>query len=177
MNKKIEIREIAINLLVPTEYNPRRLSKKQYQDIVNSLERFGFVDPVIVNENRDRKNVIVGGHQRVKVAKDLGYKFVPCVFVNLTLEQERELNVRLNKNSGEWDYEALANYFDVPELVEYGFTYEELGAIEVESPEEISDEETLEDANKKIVISPASLQQRKEIEIILKRHSIEYAVK
>jgi len=71
-------------------------------------------------------NVLVGGHQRLKIAQELDIKDIPCVEVELNPEQERELNIRLNKNSGEWDYDALANYFDVGELTEWGFTDDEL---------------------------------------------------
>lgn len=71
--------------------------------------------------------MIIGGHQRVRVAKDIGFKTVPCVELNLPIEKEKELNIRLNKNVGEWDYDALANCFDVGELTEWGFSTQELG--------------------------------------------------
>ena len=60
-----------INDLIAAEYNPRQLKKDQYEHIANSIKRFGIVDPIIINKNKDRKNIIIGGHQRVKVAKDL----------------------------------------------------------------------------------------------------------
>lgn len=72
-------------------------------------------------------NVIVGGHQRVTVAKeDLNYTEVPCVFVSLTLKQEKELNVRLNKNQGRWDTDALQKFFDKDWLKDLGFLDSEL---------------------------------------------------
>jgi DNA modification methylase len=70
-------------------------------------------------------NVIVGGHMRVRAAQALGYKQVPCVYVSLEEPQERELNLRLNRNLGEWDWDLLAE-FDVPVLRDVGFTDEEL---------------------------------------------------
>jgi hypothetical protein len=112
--------------LIGAEYNPRELTDKQYRDLKDSLQRFGFVDPILVNKHKDRDNIIVGGHQRTRVAEDLGIKEVPTVEVNLTLDQEKELNIRLNKNSGQWDMDALANYFDSVELVEWGFDDSEL---------------------------------------------------
>ena len=115
-----------INSLISAEYNPRQLKKEQYQNIKESLQRFGFVDPVIINKNKDRKNIIIGGHQRVKVAKDLEYTEVPCLELDLTLDKEKELNIRLNKNVGEWDYDILANLFDFNELMDWGFTDEDL---------------------------------------------------
>jgi ParB-like chromosome segregation protein Spo0J len=66
--------------------------------------------------------VVIGGEQRTKVAgEDLGYEQVPCYEINLEFEQEKELNIRLNKNSGEWDFEALEHFFDVESLMDWGF--------------------------------------------------------
>ena len=124
MEHKIIHREI--NSLIFAEYNPRQLTKDQYQNLKDSISRFGLVDPIIVNSNKDRKNIIVGGHQRVKVAKDMDIEFVPVLEVDLTYEKERELNIRLNKNTGEWDMDNLANNFDMEELIDFGFNDEDL---------------------------------------------------
>ena len=124
MEHKIIHREI--NSLIFAEYNPRQLTKDQYQNLKDSISRFGLVDPIIVNSNKDRKNIIVGGHQRVKVAKDMDIEYVPVLEVDLTYEKERELNIRLNKNTGEWDMDILANNFDMEELIDFGFNDEDL---------------------------------------------------
>ena len=76
-----------------------------------SIEKFGVVDPLIVNTYPGREGIIVGGHMRYEIIKLLGITTVPCVYVYLELEREKELNVRLNKNLGEFDYEKLANEF------------------------------------------------------------------
>ena len=115
-----------IDDLIFAEYNPRQLTKDQYQNLKDSLQRFGVVDPILINKNKKRKNIIIGGHQRTKVAKDIGLKKLPCIELDLSLEKEKELNIRLNKNVGEWDYDILANLFDIDELVEFGFKEEEL---------------------------------------------------
>jgi hypothetical protein len=112
--------------LIAAEYNPRQLTKEQHKDLTDSIKRFGLVDPLIVNTHKERKNILVGGHQRLKIAQELNIKEIPCVEVELNPDQEKELNIRLNKNSGEWDYDALANNFDVGELTEWGFTDENL---------------------------------------------------
>ena len=132
----ITTKQYHIDKLIFAEYNPRQLTKDQYQGLKDSITRFGLVDPVIINKHKKRENIIVGGHQRVRVAKDLGYKEISCVEVNLTPEKERELNIRLNKNVGEWDWDSLANYFDPGELTEWGFTDKDLQFYEDE-PEEI----------------------------------------
>ena len=119
MEHKIIHREI--NSLIFAEYNPRQLTKDQYQNLKDSIQRFGLVDPIIVNSNPTRKNIIVGGHQRVKVAKDMKIEYVPVLEVDLTYDKERELNIRLNANTGEWDTDVLANMFDMEELQDWGF--------------------------------------------------------
>ncbi len=115
-----------VGALIFAEYNPRQLTKDQYKSLRDSMERFGLVDPVIINKHPDRENIVIGGHQRLRIAKDMGIDKVPCVELSLDLNQEKELNVRLNRNVGEWDYDALANYFDVGELTEWGFTEDDL---------------------------------------------------
>ena len=122
----MKITLVKINNLNPAEYNPRQISNKQYEDLKASMEKFGCVDPIIININPDRQNVVVGGHQRLRILRDLGAEKVPTVSVNLSQEDERELNVRLNKNGGEWDMDLLSN-FDVVDLKEWGFKDIELG--------------------------------------------------
>ena len=124
MEHKIIQRDI--NSLIFAEYNPRQLTKDQYQHLKDSIERFGLVDPIIVNKNKERNNIIIGGHQRVKVAKDMKIDTVPVLQLDLTYERERELNIRLNKNTGEWDMDNLANFFDLDELMDWGFEKEDL---------------------------------------------------
>lgn len=121
----VEIR--PIKQIKAAKYNPRRISDQQLASLKASIERFGFVDPVIVN---DRTGVLVGGHQRVRAAKDLGLKEVPVVCVNLDEGEEKALNVALNKISGEWDLDLLRGVLeDVQaeglDLSLTGFTSEE----------------------------------------------------
>ena len=125
-----------IDSLIFAEYNPRQLTKDQYKHLRDSIDRFGLVDPIIVNKNKDRKNIIVGGHQRVKVAKDMNIKEVPVLEVDLTYDRERELNVRLNANTGEWDTDVLANMFDIDELQDWGFDDIDLKIDDVKLDEE-----------------------------------------
>ena len=127
--------------LIEAEYNPRQLTKEQFQQITDSIKRFGIVDPIIVNKNKERKNIIVGGHQRVKVAGSLGFKEIPCVEVDLTPDKERELNVRLNKNTGEWDWDELANHFDVSELIDWGFDDKDLAFFDLDGMTEAEEDD------------------------------------
>ena len=122
----MKITLIEINSLNPAEYNPRQINNKQYEDLKASMEKFGCVDPIIININPERLNVVVGGHQRLRILRELGAEKVPTVSVNLSEEDERELNVRLNKSGGDWDIDLLSN-FDVVDLKEWGFKDIELG--------------------------------------------------
>ena len=124
MEHKIIQRDI--DSLIFAEYNPRQLTKDQHQHLKDSIQRFGLVDPILVNSHADRKDIIIGGHQRVRVAKDLNIDKIPCIELSLTYERERELNIRLNKNSGSWDYDVLANMFEMEELQDWGFDENQL---------------------------------------------------
>tara|TARA_Y100001963_G_scaffold154691_1_gene244055 strand:- start:516 stop:1157 length:642 start_codon:yes stop_codon:yes gene_type:complete len=122
----MKIKKRKIKDLIRAKYNPRKLTKVKEQDLNDSLTKFGMVDPVIINMNDKRKNIIIGGHQRVKVWESLGNKEVDCVELNITEDEEKELNIRLNKNTGDWDYNILNEYFDPQDLVEYGFEVNEV---------------------------------------------------
>lgn len=75
------IATVDIDILIDSEYNPRVLTADQERQIKQSLTRFGLVDPLVVNSAENRKNVVIGGHQRLKVLKQLGYKQVKvCYF-------------------------------------------------------------------------------------------------
>ncbi len=113
----MELEKVKIEQLEPATYNPRQISTKQFNDLKESITKFGMVDPLIVN----KCYTIVGGHQRYKICKQLGYKEIGCIILDLDKEQERELNIRLNKNTGEFDMDILANEFDIQELTEWGF--------------------------------------------------------
>ena len=127
--------------LIEADYNPRVISEKQEEDLTKSLSKFGVVDPIIINKNKDRKNIIVGGHQRFKILKKLGKKTVPCLELDLTLEQERELNVRLNKSGGEFDIVMLKENFSDDELLKYGFEDFELGIFDMPDYSALDDED------------------------------------
>ena len=124
----MKIERININKLKPAEYNPRQISKRDFNILTDSLLKFGCVDPIIINKDK----TIIGGHQRVKAFKTLAEQgklediTIPCVVLNLTKEQEKELNIRLNQNGGEWDFDLLSN-FEIEELKDWGFKEIELG--------------------------------------------------
>jgi DNA modification methylase len=132
MNKNdcaLKIQNVKIDELIASVYNPRRWSADAIEQLKTSIQRFGVVDAILVNSAENRKNFIIGGHFRLKVLKDLGYTEVPVIYLNIPDEaKERELNIRLNKNLGEWDYELLAK-FDESILSDIGFSSEEIDTV------------------------------------------------
>lgn len=124
----MKIDQVAVDELKPAAYNPRKWDDKALADVSESITRFGLVDPLIVNGAKERMNVVIGGHLRLAVAKKLGFKEVPVVYLNLPdVEREKELNLRLNKNLGAWD-EELLKAFDTGLLLDVGFTPDELNS-------------------------------------------------
>jgi DNA modification methylase len=111
------IEKKKLSELTPAPYNPRQSTAKQEKHLKASLEKFGVVEPIIFNK---QTGYIVGGHFRVRELKKLGYKEIECVIVDLSEEDEKELNIRLNANTGEWDWDMLANEWDSVELEEWG---------------------------------------------------------
>lgn len=125
----VTITNVSVKDLNPAPYNPRQWSDNAIKQLTESISKFGLIDPILVNSAANRHNIVIGGHFRLKVAKDLGYKTVPVVYVNIPDEaKEKELNLRLNKNLGDWDYELLAE-FDESLLADIGFDSEELDEI------------------------------------------------
>lgn len=123
--QKLEIVMVPIEKLVPYERNARKWSESAAKGLQESLERFGQVDALVANRAPGRENVLIGGNFRLKVMKDLGYKEVAVVYINLPdPDKEAELNLRLNKNLGEWDYDLLAEFHEST-LKDIGFTSEE----------------------------------------------------
>lgn len=105
----MEWRTIPVGELKPAAYNPRKKLKagdKEYEKIKNSIQEFGYVEPIIVNYDM----TVIGGHQRLTVLKDLGYTEVQCVVVRIEDENKvKALNVALNKITGAWDEQLLAD--------------------------------------------------------------------
>ena len=106
--KTAELKVLPVMSLKPAEYNPRKKLKpgdKEYQKIKDSITEFGFADPLVVNSDM----TIIGGHQRLNVAIDLGYTEVPCAVVDVDKVREKALNIALNKITGSWDETMLAD--------------------------------------------------------------------
>ena len=113
----IELKKISE--LTPAPYNPRESTEKQESQLKQSLKKFGVVEPIIYNK---QTGYIVGGHFRVRELQKLGYTEIECVIVDLSEEDEKELNIRLNANSGQWDWDSIANNFEIEEVSDWGLS-------------------------------------------------------
>ncbi len=129
----MNIKKIKIDNLVPATYNPRKDLKQsdpEYIKIKNSIENFGFVSPLIVNKDM----TVIGGHQRLKVLKELKYNEIECIVVDLDKTNEKALNIALNKIQGDWDEEKLEELLQELKLENFdtnitGFDFDEVDSI------------------------------------------------
>jgi DNA modification methylase len=123
---KIHIEYVNTDKLKPWGQNPRSITPEMMRSLVANIERFGIVDPFIVNQ----KGLVVGGHQRLEAAKKLGIKQVPIVRLKLTEREMVTLNLALNKISGDWDEQKLAPLLaelqNYPEVNLTGFSQAEI---------------------------------------------------
>ena len=95
-----------LSSLHPADYNPRKKltpSDPEYKNIERSLKEFGYVDPIIINQD----GTIIGGHQRCTVLQDLGETEADVIVLDLSKDDEKALNIALNKIGGEWDMQKL----------------------------------------------------------------------
>lgn len=126
----MNIQKIKIDKLIPATYNPRKDLKPndpEYIKIKNSIENFGYVSPLIINNDM----TVIGGHQRLKVLKELGFTELECIVVDLDKTNEKALNIALNKIQGDWDEEKLEDLLQELKLQNFdtnltGFDFDEV---------------------------------------------------
>lgn len=122
----------AVDMLKENEKNPRQMSREEERQLRKSLDEFGQCQPLVINTD----NTVIGGHQRLQILRDMGVKYVD-VYVPmqpLTNRQVDELNIRLNRNSGQWCWDTLANSWEIDDLLEWGFEEADLGLDAAEKP-------------------------------------------
>ena len=116
METRIEVTYMGVDDINPAEYNPRTISDDEFGKLCKGLEEFGIVDPLIANKDM----TLIGGHQRLKAAKHLGWTQIPVIILDVDKAQEKALNLALNKLRGEWDYGKLTSllkeFDDIPEF-------------------------------------------------------------
>lgn len=104
----MNIKKMRLADLNPAPYNPRRELKPgdaEFEKLKRSIQTFGYVEPIVINERTG--NTVISGHQRLNVLRHLGETEADCVVVDMSLNDEKALNVAMNKVGGEWDTAAL----------------------------------------------------------------------
>lgn len=106
----LTIKKMKIADLNPAKYNPRKELKpgdKEFEKLKNSIEHFGYVELIVVNTANH--NTVISGHQRLNVLKYLNVDEIECVTVEMNETEEKALNIAMNKVSGEWNEQLLAD--------------------------------------------------------------------
>lgn len=124
MQRQLQVEEVAISKLKPFDKNPRTISPRGIEKLRKSIERFGFVNPVLAQKNT---GVIIAGHQRIKAAKAEGLKTVPVIWLDMTDTEAKAYNIADNRLQDEaaWENDLLAGL--ITELGTEGFDLELTG--------------------------------------------------
>lgn len=136
----MKIETVNINQLNSPLWNPRNITKEELQKLEKSITEFGYVEPIIVNKHNMN---VVGGNQRLKALKNLGYTTVDVIFINEpNLQKEQALNISLNNISGEWDTDLLDKILTGMEISDFDISLTSLDDIQLEELEiNINDDE------------------------------------
>jgi hypothetical protein len=139
----MQIETRLISDLKPAKYNPRKPLKKGddvWVKIENSIATFGMVEPVVINMYPGREHVVIGGHQRLKVLKSLGFTEVDCSVMYCDEPAEMALNLALNKIGNEFDRGGLRDMFEflnsgiIPDITVTGFDIDEIQMLFTAAP-------------------------------------------
>jgi len=154
MDTELKVEQVPIGQLIPADYNPRKWSEGARKGLTDSLDAFGFVQPIVANSAPARKGIIIGGNFKLDIATKKGMKTVPVVWVNIPdIQKEKELNLRLNKNQGEFDNDLLAE-FDEELLKQVGWESKEIDKIFDEDDEDDFDG----DKEAEAIVTPVAKQ-------------------
>ncbi len=154
MQNELAVQQVAIEELKPADYNPRKWTPDARKGLMASLGEFGFVQPIVANSAPERRGVVIGGNFKLDIAKEKGLKTVPVVWVNIPdIKKEKELNLRLNKNQGEFDNDILAQ-FEAELLAAVGWSSKELDKIY----DDAADDDFDADKEAEAIITPVAQQ-------------------
>ena len=129
---QMQTKRMLLRDIRPAAYNPRKRlepGEKEYEALKGSIERWGLVDPLVVNA---RTGNLISGHQRYHILTNLGETETDAVVVDLDERQEKLLNVAMNKVEGQWDYgklETLLSEFETDEILFTGFSEGEIATL------------------------------------------------
>lgn len=139
---KLPIKELKAN-----PDNPRLIKDEKYKRLVQSLKDFpemADVREVVVNKDK----VILGGNMRYKAMQEAGWKEVPVKIVDWPEDKQKEFVIKDNSSFGEWDWDAIANQYELEDLEAWG----------IDLPVQLQSEEVEEDEAPPVSVEPAASQ-------------------
>jgi ParB-like chromosome segregation protein Spo0J len=158
---------VKINEVKPNPKNPRIIKDGKFQKLVKSIQEFPDMlnkRPLIVFTDVDNKYVVLGGNMRLKACKEIGLKEIPIIIADeWTEEQKNEFLIKDNVGFGEWDWDSLANEWDVEKLDDWGLDLPIL--MNEPSLEELIGEEKNKPASMKITFKTVEQLQEAENDI------------
>jgi len=140
----MSIKIVDIKTVKPNPSNPRHIKDYKFTQLVKSIRHFPEMlqlRPIVV----DADNIVLGGNMRLKACIEAGLKEVPIIVASeLTDEQQKEFIIKDNVGFGEWDWEQLANEWEIEQLSDWGLDL----PIEIADSDEYGDEFSLPDGDK-----------------------------
>ena len=158
---------VKISEIKPNPKNPRLIKDGKFQKLVKSIQEFPDMlnkRPLIVFTDVDGKYIVLGGNMRLKACKEIGLKEIPVIIADeWTEEQKAEFLIKDNVGFGEWDWDSLANEWDVEKLDNWGLDLPII--MDEPSYEDLIGEEKNKPATMKITFTSSEQLQKAEIEI------------
>ncbi len=153
------IQKISISKVKPNQDNPRLIKDDKFKKLVQSIIDFPemlAIRPIVVNKDM----IVLGGNMRLKACIEAGLKEVPIIIAdNLTDEQQREFLIKDNVSGGEWNWEVLANEWEVEQLEAWGLDVPDFGADEVQEKEQVDLSDDLKETFEVIISCKDETQQ------------------
>jgi ParB-like chromosome segregation protein Spo0J len=127
---------MLINEIKPNPNNPRIIKDIKFKQLVKSIQDFPQMlelRPIVIDEN----NMVLGGNMRLKACIEAGITDVPVIHAkNLSEEKKKEFIVKDNVGYGEWDWDALANEWNIEELDNWGLDIPAFANNDIEQPKD-----------------------------------------
>lgn len=146
-----ETKLIKVKNLLPNENNPRTITKEKLEKLQTQIQRVGFNNPPKIDNN----GVLLGGNQRFKAMIAAGYGEVEIPIMippkKLTEKQRQEIIITDNISDGTWDYDKLANEFELEDLKEWGLDLPDIEELNLSDKNKEIDIDELDTSECKIV--------------------------
>jgi hypothetical protein len=132
----MEIKKVKLSEVKSNPNNPRIIKDDKFTKLVKSIKEFPKmleIRPIVVNADM----IVLGGNMRLKACKEAGLKEVPVIFAHdLTEEEQKQFIIKDNVGFGEWDWDMIANEWDVDQIQEWGLDIPDFGVTELPAAEE-----------------------------------------